>query len=57
MLMKGMPINVGVILMQNMMKFRYNLRLGFCYGGQITYIQRVENTEEEAADLNVSLNP
>ncbi|KAG5577046.1 hypothetical protein H5410_057180 [Solanum commersonii] len=32
MLMKGMPINVGAILRQNMMKFRNNLRWRFCYG-------------------------
>ncbi|KAG5580894.1 hypothetical protein H5410_051521 [Solanum commersonii] len=33
MLMKGMPINVGAILRQHMMKFRNNMRWWFCYGG------------------------
>lgn len=34
MLMKGMSINVGVIVRQNMMKFRNNLRWQFVMGGQ-----------------------
>lgn len=33
MIMKGMPINFGAILRQNMMKFQNNLRWRFCYGG------------------------
>uniref|UniRef100_M1E0W6 Putative plant transposon protein domain-containing protein n=1 Tax=Solanum tuberosum TaxID=4113 RepID=M1E0W6_SOLTU len=51
MLMKGMPINVGEILRQNMMKFRNNLRWRFCYRGLITRFLRNQGIEEEACDL------
>ncbi|KAG5614971.1 hypothetical protein H5410_014795 [Solanum commersonii] len=40
MLMKGMPINVGAILRDNMMMFRNNLRM-------ITYFLRAEGIKEE----------
>uniref|UniRef100_M1E149 Putative plant transposon protein domain-containing protein n=1 Tax=Solanum tuberosum TaxID=4113 RepID=M1E149_SOLTU len=57
MLMKGMPINVGAILRQNMMKFRNNLRWRFCYGGLITYFLRAEGIEEKAVDMTVAYHP
>ncbi|KAH0763513.1 hypothetical protein KY290_019586 [Solanum tuberosum] len=57
MLMKGMPINVGVILRQNMMKFRNNLRWRFCYGGLITRFLRAEGIEEETVDMTVAYHP
>ncbi|KAG5572506.1 hypothetical protein H5410_062272 [Solanum commersonii] len=40
MLMKGMHVNVGAILRQNMMKFRNNLRWRFFYGRLITFVLR-----------------
>ncbi|KAH0665669.1 hypothetical protein KY285_026875 [Solanum tuberosum] len=57
MLMKGMPINVGAILRQNMMKFRNNLRWRFCYTGLITCFLRAKGIEEEAVDLTISFYP
>uniref|UniRef100_M1DJ84 Uncharacterized protein n=1 Tax=Solanum tuberosum TaxID=4113 RepID=M1DJ84_SOLTU len=57
MLIKGMPINVGAILKQNMMKFRNNLRWRFCYGGLITLFLRGEGIEEEAVDMTVAYHP
>ncbi|KAG5590020.1 hypothetical protein H5410_040534 [Solanum commersonii] len=57
MLMKGMPINIGAILRQNMMKFRNNLRWRFCYGGLITHFLRAEGIEEETVDMTVSYHP
>uniref|UniRef100_M1DYX5 Putative plant transposon protein domain-containing protein n=1 Tax=Solanum tuberosum TaxID=4113 RepID=M1DYX5_SOLTU len=57
MLMKGMPINVGAILRQNMMKFRNNLRWRFCYGGLITRFLRTQGIEEEACDMTIALHP
>ncbi|KAH0649907.1 hypothetical protein KY284_029819 [Solanum tuberosum] len=57
MLMKGMPINVGAILRQNMMKFRNNLRWRFCYGGLITRFLRAEGIEDEAVDMAIAYHP
>ncbi|KAH0715114.1 hypothetical protein KY284_008019 [Solanum tuberosum] len=57
MLMKGMPINVGAFLRQNMMKFRNNLRWRFCYGGLITHFLRAEGIEEETVDMIVAYHP
>ncbi|KAH0658257.1 hypothetical protein KY289_027005 [Solanum tuberosum] len=57
MLMKGMLINVGEILRQNMMKFRNNLRWRFCYGGLITRFLRAEGIEEETVDMIVAYHP
>ncbi|KAH0679034.1 hypothetical protein KY284_020119 [Solanum tuberosum] len=57
MLMKGMPINVGLILRQNMMKFRNNMRWRFYYGGLITRFLRGEGIEEEAVDMTVAYHP
>uniref|UniRef100_M1DZQ9 Uncharacterized protein n=1 Tax=Solanum tuberosum TaxID=4113 RepID=M1DZQ9_SOLTU len=54
MLMKGMPVNVGVILRQNMMKFRNNLRWRFCYRGLIL---KADGIEEEAMDMTVAYHP
>uniref|UniRef100_M1DNY0 Uncharacterized protein n=1 Tax=Solanum tuberosum TaxID=4113 RepID=M1DNY0_SOLTU len=54
MLMKGMPINVGEILWQNMMKLKNNLRWRFCYGGLITCFLRAEGIEKEAVDITVA---
>uniref|UniRef100_M1DG69 Putative plant transposon protein domain-containing protein n=1 Tax=Solanum tuberosum TaxID=4113 RepID=M1DG69_SOLTU len=54
MLMKEMPINVGAILRQNMMKFRNNLRWRFCYGGLITRFLRAEGIEEKTVDMTVA---
>uniref|UniRef100_M1D9F4 Putative plant transposon protein domain-containing protein n=1 Tax=Solanum tuberosum TaxID=4113 RepID=M1D9F4_SOLTU len=57
MLMKGMPINVGGILRQNMMKFWNNMRWRFCYGGLITRFLRARGIEEEAMDLTIAFHP
>ncbi|KAH0758007.1 hypothetical protein KY290_021500 [Solanum tuberosum] len=57
MLMKGMPINVGAILRQNMMKFRNSLRWRFCYGGLITRFLRAEGIEEETVDMTIAYHP
>uniref|UniRef100_M1DE04 Uncharacterized protein n=1 Tax=Solanum tuberosum TaxID=4113 RepID=M1DE04_SOLTU len=54
MLMKGVPINVGAILRQNMMKFRNNLRWKFCYGGLITRFLWAEKIDEETVDITVA---
>ncbi|KAG5580800.1 hypothetical protein H5410_051427 [Solanum commersonii] len=54
MLMKGMPINVGAILRQNMMKFRKNMRWRFCYGEMITRLLRAEGIEKEELDVTVA---
>ncbi|KAH0761708.1 hypothetical protein KY290_017781 [Solanum tuberosum] len=56
MLIKGMPINVGAILRQNMMKFRNNMRWRFCYGGLITRFLRVRSIEEEVVDLTIGFH-
>ncbi|KAH0657508.1 hypothetical protein KY289_026256 [Solanum tuberosum] len=53
----GMPINVGAILRQNMMKFRNNLRWRFYYGGLITRFLRIEGIEEETVDITVAYHP
>ncbi|KAH0765020.1 hypothetical protein KY285_000891 [Solanum tuberosum] len=57
MLMKGMPINAGAILRQNIIKLRNNLRWRFCYGGLITHFLRAEGIEEEAVDMTVVYHP
>ncbi|KAG5606879.1 hypothetical protein H5410_028371, partial [Solanum commersonii] len=57
MLMKGMPINVGAILRQNMMKFRNNLRWRFYYGRLITRFLRAKGIEEETVDMTVAYHP
>ncbi|KAH0633351.1 hypothetical protein KY284_036137 [Solanum tuberosum] len=57
MLMKGMSINVGAILRQNMMKFRNNLRWWFCYGRLITRFFTNQGIEEEACDLTIAVHP
>uniref|UniRef100_M1DFL8 Putative plant transposon protein domain-containing protein n=1 Tax=Solanum tuberosum TaxID=4113 RepID=M1DFL8_SOLTU len=57
MLMKGMPINVGVILRQHMMKFRKNMHWRFCYGVLITRYLRAHGIEEEACDLTIAFHP
>ncbi|KAH0669888.1 hypothetical protein KY285_024024 [Solanum tuberosum] len=57
MLMKGMPINFGAILRQNMMKFQNNMWLRFCYGGLITHFLRGEGIEEETVDMTVAYHP
>ncbi|KAG5594110.1 hypothetical protein H5410_035342 [Solanum commersonii] len=54
MLLKGMPINVGAILRQNMIKFRNNLRWRFCYGGFITHFLRGQGIQEENVDMIVA---
>ncbi|KAH0650921.1 hypothetical protein KY290_031767 [Solanum tuberosum] len=54
---KGMPINVGAILRQSMMKFRNNMRWRFCYGGLITHFLRREGIEEETVDITVAYHP
>ncbi|KAH0655201.1 hypothetical protein KY285_030083 [Solanum tuberosum] len=57
MLMKGMPINVGVILRQNMMKFRNNMRWRLCYGGLITRFLKAHGIDEEAIELTIIFHP
>ncbi|KAG5606520.1 hypothetical protein H5410_028012 [Solanum commersonii] len=57
MLMKGMPINVGEILRQNMMKFRNNIRWHFSYEGLITWFLRAWGIEEEVVDLTITFHP
>ncbi|KAG5583925.1 hypothetical protein H5410_044359 [Solanum commersonii] len=54
---KGLPINVGAILRQNMMKFRNNLRWRFCYGGLITQFLRARGIKEEVVDLTIIFHP
>ncbi|KAG5614643.1 hypothetical protein H5410_014467 [Solanum commersonii] len=54
---KGMPINIGVILRKNMMKFMNNLRWRFYYGGLITRFLRAEGIEEETMDITVAYHP
>ncbi|KAH0714899.1 hypothetical protein KY284_007804 [Solanum tuberosum] len=56
-LTEGMPINVGVILRQNMMKFRNNMRWQFCYEGLITRFLRAQGIEEEVVDLTIAFHP
>ncbi|KAG5615642.1 hypothetical protein H5410_015466, partial [Solanum commersonii] len=51
MLMKGMSINVGAILRQNIMKFRNNMRWRFYYRGLIAHFPRAQGIEEEVMDL------
>uniref|UniRef100_M1DA89 Putative plant transposon protein domain-containing protein n=1 Tax=Solanum tuberosum TaxID=4113 RepID=M1DA89_SOLTU len=50
-LMKGLPVNVGDILKQNMLKFRTNKRWCFCYGSIITRYLRALLIEEEVHDV------
>ncbi|WMV41274.1 hypothetical protein MTR67_034659 [Solanum verrucosum] len=50
-LMKGLPVNVGAILKQNMIKFRTNKRWCFCYGSIITRYLRDLRIEEEVHDV------
>ena len=57
MLMKGMLVNVGAILKQNMMMFRNNFRWGFYYGGLITYFLRSHEIEEEELEMTVAWPP
>ncbi|KAH0717181.1 hypothetical protein KY285_013212 [Solanum tuberosum] len=57
MLMNGMPINVGSILRQNMMKFQNNMRWRFYYGGLITRFLWGEGIDEEAVDMTVAYHP
>uniref|UniRef100_M1DWD2 Uncharacterized protein n=1 Tax=Solanum tuberosum TaxID=4113 RepID=M1DWD2_SOLTU len=57
MLLKGMLINVGAILRQNMKKFRNNLRWKFCNGGSITRFFRAEGIDEETMDITVAYHP
>ena len=57
MLMKGMLINVGEILRQNMMKFTNYLRWQFYYGGLITQFLWSHDNEEEVVDMNVERHP
>ncbi|KAG5609803.1 hypothetical protein H5410_021084 [Solanum commersonii] len=57
MFMKGMPINVGTILRQNMMKSRNILRWRFCYERLITHFLRTGGIEDEAVDLTVAFHP
>ncbi|KAG5599531.1 hypothetical protein H5410_030901 [Solanum commersonii] len=57
MLRKGMPIIVGVILRQNMIKFRNNIRWRLCYGGLITRFLRAQGIEEKAVDLTIAFHP
>jgi len=54
MLIKGTPINVGVVLQQNMMKFHNNKRWRFCYGGFITQFLWAEGIEEEELYMTVA---
>ncbi|TMW87778.1 hypothetical protein EJD97_019496 [Solanum chilense] len=57
MLMKEMPINVGAILRQNIMKFRNNLRWRFCYGGLVTHFLSSHEIEKEMVDMSVARHP
>ncbi|KAH0754743.1 hypothetical protein KY290_025013 [Solanum tuberosum] len=50
-LMKGLPVNVGDILKQNMLKFRTNKRWRFCYGSIITRYLRAFLIKEEVHDV------
>ncbi|KAH0773944.1 hypothetical protein KY290_011081 [Solanum tuberosum] len=56
-LTEGMPIDVGAILRQNMMKFRNNMRWHFCYGGLITRFLRAQGIKEEAMDMTIAFHP
>ncbi|KAH0709236.1 hypothetical protein KY284_010663 [Solanum tuberosum] len=51
-LMKGLPVNVGDILKQNMLKFRTNRRCCFCYGSIITRYLWALQIEEEVHDVS-----
>lgn len=51
--MKGMSINVGEILRQNMMKFRNNMWCQFYYGGLITKFLWSHEIEEELVDMTI----
>ncbi|KAG5581078.1 hypothetical protein H5410_051705 [Solanum commersonii] len=57
MLMKRMPINVGAILRQNMIKFRNNMRRRFCYGSLITRFLKAQGIKEEVVDLTIVFHP
>ncbi|KAH0773550.1 hypothetical protein KY290_010687 [Solanum tuberosum] len=57
MLMKGMPINVGAILRQHMMKFKNNMRWRFCYGELITHYLRSQGIEKEVVDMTIVFHP
>ncbi|KAH0761477.1 hypothetical protein KY290_017550 [Solanum tuberosum] len=54
---QGIPINVGAIMRQSMMKFRNNMRWKFCYGGLITRFLRSEGIEEKMVDMIVAYHP
>ncbi|KAH0632964.1 hypothetical protein KY284_035750 [Solanum tuberosum] len=49
--MKRLPVNVGAILRQNMLKFRINKWWNFCYGSLLTRYLRALEIEEEVHDL------
>uniref|UniRef100_M1DUH5 Putative plant transposon protein domain-containing protein n=1 Tax=Solanum tuberosum TaxID=4113 RepID=M1DUH5_SOLTU len=49
--MKGLPMNVGAILEQNMLKFRTSKRWHFCYGSIINRYLRALQIEEEVRDM------
>ncbi|KAG5595308.1 hypothetical protein H5410_036540 [Solanum commersonii] len=57
MLMKGMPINVGAVLRQYMMKFRNNMRWRFCYGELIIQFLWDEGIEDEELNMNIARSP
>ncbi|KAG5631152.1 hypothetical protein H5410_002869 [Solanum commersonii] len=50
-LMKGLPVNAGAILRQNMLKFWTNWRWSFCYGSLQTRYLRILETEEEVYEV------
>jgi len=50
-LMKGLQINVGSILRQNMLKFRNNKRWHFCYDSLLTWFLRSLGVEKEVYDI------
>ncbi|KAH0729564.1 hypothetical protein KY290_000694 [Solanum tuberosum] len=49
---KGLPVNVGAILKQNMLKFRTNKRCHLYYGSIITRYLRALQIEEEVHDVS-----
>ncbi|KAG5572090.1 hypothetical protein H5410_061856 [Solanum commersonii] len=53
----GLPVNVGAILKQNMLKFRTNKRWRFCYGSIITRYLRALLIEKEVHDVCPPLVP
>ncbi|KAG5605589.1 hypothetical protein H5410_027081 [Solanum commersonii] len=50
-LMKGLPMNVGAILKENMLKFRTKKRCHFCYGSIINRYLRALQIEKEVRDM------